>query len=43
MLKFKGKRKDFKNFSARLVEEYGAKTTIKEIVEMIGARANVSM
>jgi hypothetical protein len=37
MLKFSGKRKCFREFMDKLIETYGAKTTIKEVSKMIGA------
>ena len=36
MIKFSGKAKDFKAFMENLKENYGEKTTIKEICMMIG-------
>lgn len=43
MLKFFGKVVDFKDFMKKLTEDYGEKTTIKEVIKMIGALKNVNM
>lgn len=43
MLKFKGKANDFKEFMANLKLIYGRKTTLKEIISMIGALKDVNL
>ena len=43
MLKFKGTPSELKAFISKLVEDYGAKTTIKEITQMLEARKNACM